>query len=145
MVVASSSLHTISSFSSWFCRLAITTRESTGCVDDMMMGRAFVLIIAFFHPNFSSNVASQGYPRRISLLPISVTRNHITLSMPLVVTLSLREWVILPALLLVLSMLYIHLGLSSRVIANPNLFAKAGWMKLSVAPESTSAFLLAMK
>ena len=111
----------------------------------MMMGRAFVSMIASFHPNFGSNVASQGYPRRMSSLPMSVTRNHIILSMPLVVTLSSREWVILPALLLVLLILYIHLGFSSGIIANPNLFAKAGWMKSSVALESTSAFLSAMK
>ena len=67
------------------------------------------------------------------------------LSIPLVVTLSSRECVILPDLLLVLSILYIRFGFSSGVIDSPNLFAKAGWMKLSVAPESTSAFLSAMK
>ena len=69
------------------------------------MGSALVSMMASFHPNFGSNVASQGYPRRMSLLPMSVTKNLITLSIPLVVTLSSREWVILPALLLVLSIL----------------------------------------
>ena len=101
--------------------------------------------MAFFHPNFGSNVASQGYPSRMSSLPMSVTRNRMTFSIPLVVTLSSSEWVILPDLLLVLSMLYIRFGVSSGVISNPSLFAKAGCMKLSVAPESTSAFFSAMK
>ena len=61
--------------------------------------------MAFSHPNLGSNVVSHGYPRRRSSFPISVTRNHIVFSTPLVVTLSLREWVILPTLLLVLSIL----------------------------------------
>ena len=145
MVVVSSNSCMTPSFSSCVCSPAIMVCESTGWVDDMMMGRALVSMMASLHLNFGSNVASQGYPRSISSLPISVTRNRITLSVPLVVTLSSREWVILPALLLVLLMLYILLGFSSGVIANPNLFAKAGWMKLSMTPESTSAFLLAMK
>ena len=54
----------------------MTVRESTGCVDDIMMGRALVLMIASFHPNFGSKVASHGYPRRMSSFPMSVTRNR---------------------------------------------------------------------
>ena len=91
MVVVSSNSRTIFPFSSSDCNPAMTVRESTGCVEDMMMGRAFVSIMASFHPKVGSNVASHGYPRRMSSFPISVTRNHITLSIPLVVTLSSRE------------------------------------------------------
>ena len=91
MVVVSVSSCTMSSFSLLVFSPAMTVRESTGCVDDMMMGRALVSIMASFHPNVGSNVASHGYPRRRSSLPMSVTRNHITLSIPLVVTLSSRE------------------------------------------------------
>ena len=69
----------------------MTVRDSTGCVDDMMMGRALVSMMASFHPNFGSKVASHGYPRRMSSFPMSVTRNHMILSTPLVVTLSSRE------------------------------------------------------
>jgi hypothetical protein len=45
----------------------------------------------------------------------------------------------------VLSMLKIFFGVGSSCNPNPILFANAGCMKLSVAPESTSAFLSAMK
>jgi hypothetical protein len=53
--------------------------------------------------------------------------------------------VIIPDLLLVLSILNIFFGVGSSHNPNPIRFANAGCMKLSVAPESTSAFLLAMK
>ena len=91
MVVASSSSWRISSFSSCVCRPAITVLPSTGCVDERIMGRARVSMMASFHPNFGSNVASQGYPRSTSSFPILVMKNHMTFSIPLVVTLSSRE------------------------------------------------------
>jgi hypothetical protein len=56
-----------------------------------------------------------------------------------------RKCVIIPDLLVVLSMLKIFFGLGSVCSPSPIHLANAGCMKLSVAPESTSAFLSAMK
>ena len=61
IVVVSSSSCVIASFSSCDCNPAIMVRESTGYVEAMMMGSAWVSMIASFHPNFGSNVASHGY------------------------------------------------------------------------------------
>jgi hypothetical protein len=110
-----------------------------------MMGSTHSSITVLLQLNFGSNVASQGYPRSISLCPISVTRNRISLFVPLARTFKSRKCVIIPDLFDVLSMLKIFLGVGSFCSPNPILFANAGCMKLSVAPESTSAFLSAMK
>ena len=88
MVVVSSSCRTIASFSSSICNLTITSHELIGCVDDMMIGSVALLIMALFHSNFGSKVVSHGYPSSMSSCPISVMRNRITLSCPLVVTFS---------------------------------------------------------
>jgi hypothetical protein len=52
---------------------------------------------------------------------------------------------IFPDLFVVLSMLNIFRGVGSSFIPNPIFIVKFGCMKLSVAPESTSARLSAMK
>jgi hypothetical protein len=116
-----------------------------GLTDEMIIGRVRSSITTLFQLNQGSKVASHGYPRSTSSCPMSVTRNHISLFVPLVCTFKSRKCVIIPDLFEVLSMLKIFLGFGSFCSPNPILFANAGCMKLSVAPESTNAFLLAMK
>jgi hypothetical protein len=116
-----------------------------GLMDDMMIGRSRSSIIALLQLNLGSKVASHGYPRSISSCPMSVTRNHISLVIPLVCIFKLRKCMIIPDLFEVLSMLKIFFGFGSFCSPNPIRFANAGCMKLSVAPESTNAFLSAMK
>jgi hypothetical protein len=116
-----------------------------GLIEDIVIGRIRSSTMALLQLNFGSKVASHGYPRSSSSCPMSVTRNHISLFIPLVRTFKSRKCVIIPDLLEVLSMLKIFFGVGSSCNPNPILFANAGCMKLSVAPESTSAFLSAMK
>jgi hypothetical protein len=116
-----------------------------GLIDDMMIGRSCSLIVVLLQLNLGSKVASHGYPRSISLCPMSVTRNRISLVILLVRTFKSRKCVIIPDLFEVLSMLKIFFGFGSFCSPSPIRFANVGCMKLSVAPESTNAFLSAMK
>jgi hypothetical protein len=116
-----------------------------GLIDEIMMGRVRSSMTALFQLNLGSKVASHGYPRSISSCPMSVTRNRISLFVLLVCMFKSRKCVIIPDLFEVLSILKIFLGFGSSCSPNPILLANAGCMKLSVAPESTSAFLSAMK
>jgi hypothetical protein len=111
----------------------------------MVIGRIHSSTTVLLQLNFGSKVASHGYPRSSSSCPMSVTRNHVSLFIPLVRTFKSRKCVIIPDLFEVLSMLKIFFGVRSSCNPNPILFVNAGCIKLSVAPESTSAFLSAMK
>jgi hypothetical protein len=145
--------HSVSSCRTILC-FAFSDRPAamTGCclilrglIEDMRIGRTHSSMTALLHWNLGSKVASHGYPRSISSCPMSVTRNRISLLIPLVCTFKSRKCVIIPDLFEVLSMLKIFLGVGSSCSPNPILFANVGCIKLSVAPESTSAFLSAMK
>jgi hypothetical protein len=116
-----------------------------GLIEEIMIGKTRSSMTALLQLNLGSNVASHGYPRSTSLCPISVTRNRISLLIPLARTFKSRKCVIIPDLLVILSMLKIFFGVGSVCSPNPIRFANAGCIKLSVAPESTSAFLSAMK
>jgi hypothetical protein len=145
--------HSVSSCQTMLCfassdRLAAMTGcclMLRGLMEDMRIGRICSSMTALLHWNFGSKVANHGYPRSISSCPMSVTRKRISLFILLVRTFKSRKCVIIPDLLEVLSMLNIFLGFGSSCSPNPILFANAGCMKLSIAPESTSAFLSAMK
>jgi hypothetical protein len=84
-----------------------------------MIGSICLLMTALLQLNFGLNVANQGYPSSTSLCPISVTRNHISLWIPLVHTSRSRKWVIIPDLLIVLSILKLFFGVGSSRNPNP--------------------------
>jgi hypothetical protein len=61
--------------------VAITGHDGTmhGLIDEIITSMNSGPIVALLQSNLGSNVASQGYPSRISSHPISVIRNHISL------------------------------------------------------------------
>ena len=99
---------------------------------------------ASLHLSFGSKVESQGYPRIKSSPPRSVTRNFMTSCLSPVQTSKSTQWVSAPALLVVPSIFQIFRGLSRGWLPRPSRRSSFGWMKLSVAPESTKIVLLAM-
>ena len=113
-------------------------------IDRMMMGRKEVSIAASLHLNLGSKVESQGYPRIRSSPPRSVTRNFITSCLLPVRTSKSTLCVSAPALFDVPSMFHIFCGLSRGVLPRPNRRSSFGWIKLSVAPESTKIVLSAV-
>ena len=115
--------------------------QSTDCI---MMGRKEVSMVASLHLNFGSKVESQGYPRIRSSPPKSVTRNFMTSCRSPVQTSRSTQCVSAPALLVVPSMFHIFRGLSRGWLPRPSHLTSFGWIKLSVAPESTKMVLLAM-
>ena len=126
--------------------LAITglIRDFLQSTDRIMIGRKEVSMDASLHLNFGSKVESQGYPRIRSSPPKLVTRNFMTSCLLPVRTSKSTQWVSAPALLVVPSMFQIFRGLSKGWLPNPNRRSSFGWMKLSVAPESTKMVLSAM-
>ena len=112
--------------------------------DRMMMGRKEVSIAATLHLNFGSKVESQGYPKIRSSPPRSVTRNFITSCLSPVRTSRSTQCVSAPALLVVPSIFHIFRGLSRSWLPRPSLQSSFGWIKLSVAPESTKIVLSAV-
>jgi hypothetical protein len=147
IVHSASSCQTMDCFVSSDSTVAIVGwfRIIRGLIEEMIMGRTHLSMTVLVQLNFGSNVASQGYPKSISSCPISIMRKHISLLVLLVHTFKSRKCVIIPDLFDVLSMLKIFFGVESICYPNPILFANAGCIMLSVAPESTNAFLLAMK
>ena len=112
--------------------------------DFTITGRYSVSMVPSAHPNFGSNVTSQGYPRIRSSCPRSVTRNLILFCFCPVCMLRSMYSVIRPALLFVPSMFQIFLVCSSFWVPSANLLISRGCMKLSVAPESTRICLSAL-
>ena len=132
-------------------RQPVTTLAITGLIldllqstDRMMMGRKEVSIDTSLHLNFGSKVESQGYPRIKSSPPRSVTRNFIISCLLPVRTSKSTQWVSAPALLVVPSIFQIFRGFSKGWLPRPSRLSIFGWMKLSVAPESTKIVLSAM-
>ena len=112
--------------------------------DRMMMGRKEVSIEASLYLNFGSKVESQGYPRIKSSPLRSVTRNFITSCLSPVQTSRSTQCVSAPALLVVPSIFHIFRGLSRGWLPSLSHLSNFGWIKLSVAPESTKMVLSAM-
>ena len=110
----------------------------------MMMGRKEVSIAASLHLNLGSKVESQGYPKMRSSPPKSVTRNFITSCLSPVQTSRSTQCVSAPALLVVPSIFHIFRGLSRGWLPRPSCWSSFGWIKLSVAPESTRIVLSAV-
>ena len=96
------------------------------------------------HLNFGSKVESQGYPKTRSSPPKLVTRNFITSCLAPVQTSKSTQCVSAPALLVVPSMFHIFRGLSRSCFPRPSRLSSFGWIKLSVAPESTKIVLSAV-
>ena len=138
------------------CRLARTLRPTMvlaiiGSIRDflqstdrMIMGRKDVSIEVSLHLNLGSNVESQGYPKMRSSTPRSVTRNFITSCLSPVQTSKSMQCVSTPALLVVPSIFHIFRGLSKGWLPRPSRLSSFGWIKLSVAPESTKIVLSAV-
>ena len=99
---------------------------------------------ASLHLNFSSNVESQGYPRIRSSPPKSVTRNFMISCQLPVQTSKSTQCVSAPALLVVPSIFHIFRGLYRGWLPRPSRLSSFGWIKLSVAPESTKMVLSAV-
>ena len=116
---------------SQFSDLTITSRCSVSMV-----------LLAQLKPG--SNMANQGYPRIRSSCPRSVIRNHILACFFPVCMLRSTYSVICPALLLIPSMFQIFLDHSSFRVPSASLLTNRGFMKLSVAPESTKICLSAL-
>ena len=119
-------------------------RDFLQSTDRMMMGRKEVSIEASLHLNFGSKVESQGYPRIKSSPPRSVTRNFMTSCLLPVWTSRSMQCVSAPALLVVPSIFHIFHGLSRGWLPSPSCLSNFGWIKLSVAPESTKMVLSAV-
>ena len=113
-------------------------------IDRMMMGRKEVSIAVSLHLNLGSKVESQGYPRIRSSPPRSVTRNFITSCLLPVRTSKSTQCVSAPALFVVPSMFHIFRSLSRGLLPRFNRRSSFGWIKLSVAPESTKIVLSAV-
>ena len=126
--------------------LAITglIRDFLQSTDHIMMGRKEVSIEASLHLNFGSKVESQGYPKIRSSPPRSVTRNFMTSCLSPVWTSRSMQCVSAPALLVVPSIFHIFRGLSRGWLPRPSHLSSFGWIKLSVAPESTKIVLSAV-
>ena len=120
------------------------TRDFLQSTVRMMIGRKEVSMEASLHQNFGSKVESQGYPRIKSSPPKSVTRNFVTSCLLPVQTSKSTQWVSAPALLVVPSIFQIFRGRSRGWLPRPNRRSSFGWMKLSVAPESTKIVLSAV-
>ena len=110
----------------------------------IMIGRKEVSMEVSLHLNLGSNVESQGYPKTRSSPPRSVTRNFIISCLLPVRTSRSTQWVSTPALLVVPSIFHIFRGLSRGWLPRPSCWSNFGWMKLSVAPESTKIVLSAV-
>ena len=108
------------------------------------IGRKAVSMTPSCQLNLGSNVDSQGYPKIRSSFPRSVTKKCIFHSSFPVCTSRSMKWVSWPPQLVVLSIFQIFHGWSRACDPNPSRLRSFGWMKLSVAPESTKIFLLAM-
>ena len=133
----------------WCCRwtcilcplmiLAITglIHDFLQSIDRMTMGRKDVSMEVSLHLNLGSNVESQGYPKMRSSLPRSVTRNFITSCLSPVWTSKSTQLVSALALLVVPSIFHIFQGFSRGWLPRPSRRSSFGWIKLSVAPEST--------
>ena len=76
--------------------------------------------------------------------PRSITRNLMTSCHVPVQTSKSMQCVIAPALLVVPPMFHILCGLSRSWLPRPNCLRSFGWIKLSIAPESTKMFLSAV-
>ena len=126
--------------------LAITgfIREFLQSTDRIMIGRKEVSIEASLHLNFGSKVESQGYPRIRSSPPRSVTRNFMISCLSPVRTSRSTQCVSAPALFVVPSIFHIFRGLSRGWLPRPSRLSSFGWIKLSVAPESTKMVLSAV-
>ena len=120
------------------------THDFLQSIDYIMIGRKEVSIEASLHLNFGLKVESQGYPRIRSSPPRSVTRNFITSCLLPVRTSRSTQWVSALALLVVPSMFQIFRGLSRGWLPRPSHQSSFGWIKLSVAPESTKIVLSAV-
>ena len=94
--------------------------------DGMMIGRKEVSMTVSLHLNFGSKVESQGYPRRRSSPPRSITRNLITSCHAPVQTSRSTQCVSAPALLVVPSIFHIFQGLSRSWLPRPSLFRSLG-------------------
>src|SRR6202012_1236963 len=112
--------------------------------DFTITSRYSVSMVPSAHPNFGSNVASQGYPKIRSSCPRSVTRNLILFCFCPVCTLRSAYSMICPALLFVPSIFQIFLERSSFWVPSANCQISHGCTKLLVAPESTSICLSAL-
>ena len=112
--------------------------------DHIMMGREEVSMKASLHLNLGSKVDSQGYPSIKSSPPRSVTRNFMTSCQSPVQTSRSTQCVSAPALLVVPSIFHIFRGLSRSWLPRPSRWSSFGWIKLSVAPESTKMVLSAV-
>ena len=108
------------------------------------MGRYSTLIEASLHWNLGSKMASQGYPKIRSSVPRSVTKNLICSVLPCVWTRRSTNSEIIPALLAVPSIFQIFLSHGRCWVPSPNRQMSQGWIKLSVAPESTRICLSAL-
>ena len=102
-----------------------------------MTGRWFREIVESFQLQWTSNVASQGYPRIILSSPRLVTKKHMGSFFSPVVTSRVVNSLSSPALLGVPSMFHIFRAASKGIVPIPNCFSSQGSRKLSVAPEST--------
>ena len=109
-----------------------------------MMGRYSTLMEASLHLNLGLKIASQGYPRIRSSVPRSVMRNLICLVLPSVWTWRSTNSEIIPALFAVPSIFQIFLSCVRCWVPSPSHWMSQGWMKLSVAPESTRICLSAL-
>ena len=142
----------MASFHPWvrtLCPLMILAITGFTCdflqfTDHIMMGRKEVLIEASLHLNFGSKVESKGYPKIRSSPLRSVTRNFMTSCLLPVQTSRSTQCVSTPALLVVPSIFHIFHGLSRGWLPSPSRLSSFGWMKLSVAPESTKIVLSAV-
>ena len=116
---------------SLFVRDAITTLEGVGIDDEIMMGKLIESMMAGCHLNPGLNAANHGYPRSRFSVPMSVIRNHMSLTTPLVWTFKSMKWVILPNLFSVWSMLNILFGFSKACAPTFIRSASCGCMKQS--------------
>ena len=94
--------------------------------------------------NLGSKFTSQGYPKIRSSFPRSIIKNLILACFCPGWMLRSTYFVISPALLLVPSIFQIFWAHSRLWVPSLSLWISLGSMKLSVAPESTRMFLLAL-
>ena len=99
---------------------------------------------ASLHLNFGSKVESQGYPRIRSSPPRSVTKNFMISCLSPVQTSRSTQCVSAPALFVVPLIFHIFHGLSRGWLPRPSRLSSFGWIKLSIAPESTKMVLSAV-
>ena len=126
------------------CEIVVLVNLVSQFNDFTITGRYSVSMVPSAQLNFGSNVASQGYPKIRSSCPRSVTRNLILFCFCPVCMLKSMYSVIRPALLFIPSIFQIFLVRSSFWVPKASLLISRGCMKLSVAPESTRIYLLAL-